>query len=58
VYDKVLINGGNYKRDGFLASAGLRALLNDKTSASLSYEYELGRDYTRHTINISLLRNW
>lgn len=53
-----LATSDKYNRSGITVGFGLRTVLTEKLSAALSYDYELGREFDRHTITATLRLQW
>ncbi len=48
----------HYNRDGLMLGLGLRLALTDRAGFSLGYDYELGSQFARHTLNTTLRWTW
>lgn len=47
-----------YNRDGLMLGLGMRFAMTDRSVFALGYDFELGNEFLRHTVNATIRLNW
>ncbi len=55
---RFIVEGDKYSDSAIMIGLGLRVAVTLNTTVGLSYDYEMSRDYDRHTVNANVRWTW